>query len=464
VFLSVFAGGFSLEAVREVCRPAQWSGSDVLDGVESLLDKSLLERVERSPLGSRFQIIETIREYGLEQLQRTADAHLIRERHAGYYCRLAERMEPGLEGETARSALDTLEADHDNIRESIRWCTANGSLETLLRICNGTWRFWQMRGYLTEARQRLREALELADEAQLPLTARTHLGCCELAYYQSDYGEALAEGEKALSLFESMEDREGQVLALYRLGWTHYRMDNPARAKATFHAGREVATASDDKSLLAMIEMGLGSLDWRENKTDGAKRRFAGSLAVFEECGDLKHKAEALTNLGLIAKREDKYEEAIEHYRKAAAIKEEMGEVVGLRVSYNNLGSVFLITGDHDQAESYYLMLERLARMTDDQRYLGWAHAGLAQARLAAGDTARAEADVQSCIRTAERIGDTVEMGIGYRILGDILLARDKAQEACRYFEMSIPLLQKGEDTEELRKAREGEARARSAR
>ena len=148
----MFAGGATLDAIGKVVFDRGERG-DPLDAVASLVDKSLV-RQESEPDGEpRFRMLETIREYALEKLAERGEAEQLRERHAAWVVDLVEGNAPRVFGDEQRLILDRYEVEHDNIRAALAWASENRRTEMAFRILAATWRFWQMRGFLAEAKR-----------------------------------------------------------------------------------------------------------------------------------------------------------------------------------------------------------------------------------------------------------------------------------------------------------------------
>jgi predicted ATPase/class 3 adenylate cyclase len=163
--LSVFIGGFTLDAVEAVAEENPSPGL-VLDRLESLLDKSLLQEVEGTNSELRFMMLETLREFGSEQLEANGEQSTIRQRHANFFLSIAEQTKARLGSAGQVEWIDRMEQEHDNLRAALEWSkTADGAAETCLRLADALGLFWEVRGYYTEGRERL-AAILLTDPAQ----------------------------------------------------------------------------------------------------------------------------------------------------------------------------------------------------------------------------------------------------------------------------------------------------------
>ncbi|MDQ2716955.1 MAG: NB-ARC domain-containing protein, partial [Chloroflexota bacterium] len=170
--LSVFVGGFSLEAVQSVCQALGDGAYDWLDGITSLLDKSLLQQRELPGGEARLFYLETIREFGLECLVEAGEAAAAQQAHARYFCHLAETLEPTLFDAEQGKNFDLLEREHENMRATLRWLTEAGAREEALRLGVALARFWGVRGHVAEGQQWLQSALARSGQLLPPTRAR----------------------------------------------------------------------------------------------------------------------------------------------------------------------------------------------------------------------------------------------------------------------------------------------------
>jgi predicted ATPase/class 3 adenylate cyclase len=212
--LAVFAGGAALEAVESVTNPA--GELDVFGGLDRLVEHNLL-RSEAGPDDEpRFTMLETIREYGLERLERSGEAKATRRAHAEFFVALAEEAEPELTGPQQVAWMDRLEAEHDNLRAALGWALDTDA-QIALQLAGGLGWFWFLRGYLNEGSAWLDRTLVVRSEPG-PLHVRAYAAAGRLVRHLGDYRRAIALQETSLELARTFQDRRAEALALHELG------------------------------------------------------------------------------------------------------------------------------------------------------------------------------------------------------------------------------------------------------
>jgi non-specific serine/threonine protein kinase len=198
--LSVFAGGFTLEAVEAVCASEGIEEDEVLDLLSHLVDKSLVVVQERGG-EARYRLLETVRQYGHEKLLESEAAEAIRGRHANFFLTLAEEAEPKLKGAQSRLWLERLEIEFDNLRAALRWAADAGEVETLLRLAGALWWFWLRNGHLSEGRRWLEGALERVEaSARTAARAKVLWGAGFLAFSQVSHPAARSRLEESAGI------------------------------------------------------------------------------------------------------------------------------------------------------------------------------------------------------------------------------------------------------------------------
>jgi predicted ATPase/class 3 adenylate cyclase len=202
--LGVFVGGCRLETAEALCDPGGDGRIEILDLLESLVEKSLV-RQKADPDGEpRFWMLETIRDYAVERLAATAESALdeARRRHAEFYCSLAELVDVSSRTGDHAALLVRLDAESANLRAALEWARESDDGKLMLRLATALWGFWATRGYVAEGRLALEEALALSSERP----ARALLGLCMLRTLAGRADGLLAETQEALRACEELGD------------------------------------------------------------------------------------------------------------------------------------------------------------------------------------------------------------------------------------------------------------------
>ena len=271
--LSVFVGGCTLEAVEEIL------GGD-LDALGSLVDKNLV-RAD----GERFGMLETIHEYAGELLDSTPDADDIRRAHAAYFLRLIQAVMSGHAASDQAKWRATLDADHDNLRAALRFSLDSGDEATALELCASLWRFWFERGYLSEGRLWLEEALAGSAEAS-QARSRALSGNGVLAHYQGDYDRAEEVSRDALELSRSLDDARGVAEAYTGIALVLRTRGDYRAAEKLF---REALVAYEDLGDVGGVARALDRLAIClvvAGELDRARPLFERSLELSRQLGD----------------------------------------------------------------------------------------------------------------------------------------------------------------------------------
>jgi predicted ATPase/class 3 adenylate cyclase len=353
--LSVFAGGSDLAAVEGIVLP-DWpaeadSAPDALDVVSSLLDKSLLRQV--SPTDEpRFQMLESIRAYALERLDELEPAGQTRRRHADHYLGLAEAKSGQVFGADQRAALDTLEREHDNVRAAIAFAIADKDAGRAMRLLAATWRFWQMRGYLPEARDRAERILAMpGGPPEDRLKALDAAG--GIAYWQGDVPASRAWYQQEVTLATELGDEHGLAEAMYNESFT-YSLDS---AVADRELGRELAQGALDRFRSLGDRQGEGKALWgvvnsyvfAEDRGPAAAL-VEESIAIARELDDRFQLGWALFTRGLIAMQLADHDLARASYEEAIGIFRETDDLTGYVLVLDGFAALEWVTGDRDVA------------------------------------------------------------------------------------------------------------------
>jgi non-specific serine/threonine protein kinase len=346
-WLAVFAGGCTLEAAEYLAEAPGDPGAGARPlaslpflVVASLVDKSLLVRVEQAYGDSRLLMLETIREYGLERLVECAEAEAARAAHAAYFLALAEKAEPALIGPEQGAWLARVEAEHDNMRLALEWLRDRGEVEGYLRLGGALAGFWEIRGHLSEGQRWLAGALARRGEAPASVTAKALRGAGMIAREQGDYAAAAALGEEALVLFRELGDTLGVARTAHLLGDTASDVGDYARAAAMLEEGLALFEALGDASSMANMLNDLGVVERRRRELDLAASLFEASLAKARGSGNELGIARTLSNLGHVAADQQDHPRAVALYRESLALQAEVGDPRGITWSLERLAAI----------------------------------------------------------------------------------------------------------------------------
>ena len=368
--LSVFTGGWTLEAAEEV-----WSvpgegyqpQADILDGLESLIDKSLVRRREGDAGESRFGMLETIAEYGMEQVEASGEAAKVRGTHAAYYAWLAEEAGRRLTGHEQRIWLERLEREHDNVRAALAWARDSGENAMGLRLAAALWRFWYTHGYLTEGRHWLSFWLERSASAQQTgdgtARAKALLGAATLASIQDDQRTALALAEESLALSRKLGDGNGVAGALNALGLMALQRGDVERAAALFEEGLEVSRATQDPWAIARALNSLGQSAYVQASYERAALLFEEALALMRSVGSTSHIAITLLLLGHVRREQSAFDQATALYREALMLSLELADKLRVARGLEAMATVLWVEGQPERATR---LLGAAARLRDE--------------------------------------------------------------------------------------------------
>jgi non-specific serine/threonine protein kinase len=327
--LAQFVGGAAFEAIEAVCAADGDLGLDLEDGLLSLLEKSMVWTEQAADGEPRFRMLESLREYGLEQLAASGEAEVISERHAAVYVELAEQAEIGLLGSEQAAWLKRLDVELGNLRAALNWATERGETDLGLRLAGAIWRFWAMHGYLREARRWLEGLLSCPpNDGIVRIRALNTAGY--LALLQGDYEVAQTRHDEALNLARLAEYEPGVLTSLSGLALLARVRRDYARASAL---SREVlASRSADKRnpWLTLAVNTLGRMAFYEGRIAEARERHEDALARYRQMGDCWEIAHSLANLADVAQVEGRHADARAQLEEAVALYRDLGDRQGV--------------------------------------------------------------------------------------------------------------------------------------
>lgn len=318
--LAIFAGGCTLEAVETVCVAGEVDQDDAIDILTSLVEKNLLHAQEGPAGETRFTMLHVVREYAQERLRKQGEAGVVGERHARYFLGLAEEAATEVPGPKAPEWFDRLETEHDNVRIALRWALDHRRTEIALRGLPVLSVFWQFRGYAGEGRDWLEKVLAVSDKAPARLRAVVLEALAPLCFHRDDEHKALQYGERALTLYREIEDREGIARNLIGLGAFHRFLKQRDKAWVRLEEALRIGRELDDKNVIsnALLELGAIALFRRDYERAQSLLQEALSLARALEAPTLI--AFPLSLLGVIETEQGDHEHALGRLERALEI------------------------------------------------------------------------------------------------------------------------------------------------
>jgi predicted ATPase/transcriptional regulator with XRE-family HTH domain len=335
--LAVFTGGFTLEAAEAICRTDDAPGEMVFDAVVELVEASLLQPGERAEHDGRFIMLETIREFALEQLLRRQDEEAsTRQAHAAFFAHVALDARAGLAAGVP-ATVRRLRADEDNLRAMLAYLLDHGDIETVLRIAGGSLsEYWALGTgvRMAEGRGWLDRAMQHAGTASAEARAWGLFGAAMLANNQGDLAEARRAGREGLDL--ALKSGDPLLIAKCQ-GLLSFLAQMDGQLEEAHALGSEalrLARAIPDLNEIGWSLVSLGSAWLRRSDVGSAKTALDEALQVFRALGGAWGEAEVLTLLGEVARSEGAYDQALHHHAESLRLRRDSGET---GVAHNDL-------------------------------------------------------------------------------------------------------------------------------
>lgn len=347
--LSVFVGGFCLEAAEAICAGGEVETSEIFELLARLVSKSLVVADTANSRG-RYRLLETIRAYGTDRLDEASEAAGLREAHAGFYLVLAEQAEPELTGPDQERWLERLQGERENLRLALEWSLAHGQAEWALRLAGALVLFWRMRCYFGEGRELLDAVLSASDRAAPDLRAKALWGAGFLAQMTGDSDAAVPALEQSLQGFRELGDLGGSARALLILGNCQQSRGEPS-ALSLLEESAVLARETGDSWCLGHA-LGVAGFEYAGARGDlpAARPLFEECLVVAREAQDKQGRRFGLIGLGSVAVDQGDYRRAESLLEEALTVTRELGEDYSKAEALQHLGALALGRGDYGRA------------------------------------------------------------------------------------------------------------------
>jgi predicted ATPase/DNA-binding SARP family transcriptional activator len=371
--LSVFAGGCSVEAAEQVCSIAEEEPElPILDGLTALMDKSLLRQYDTAG-GSRFWMLESIKEHSRIQLEHSLESQTVSQRHACYFLEMAEETESLLHGPDQVAWLDRWEIEYNNLQDALSWFLSSGEFQNAFRLALALEWFWYRYGYFSDGRKWLEEILDRADGDRFPhLRARAYNALGWIVFLQGNWLYAKNCYSKCLELSRQRNDKKNEVTAVSRLGvverWLGELEEGTIHGEEAIRIGREI----DDPLQIAY------SLICAYATTGGVfpdrpppRAELEEALSITQQTGDLWSIAHILNGLGDLFRELGDYCEARIRYEESLRIFRELKDRWMIAWTLEGLGRTCYLDDDYSNAEKNLREGVKLFSTLGDKRNAG---------------------------------------------------------------------------------------------
>ncbi len=344
--LAVFVDGWTLEAAGAVAGIPDDLKIDTLDGMASLVDDNLVNRLHGADAEPRYSMLETIREYGLEQLAISRDQEASERRHSSYFLEMGTQARENIDGPEQATWLRRLAVEHGNTRAVIERSIASGDSETALKLGVFLWKFWAHRGYLTEGRRALKRSLEIGGVIDPTVRVRAIYCLGILALDLSDLSEARDYFTKAMAIWRELGSQDGVAAALNGLGLAAMYLGEYSRADELFTEALTIWTTLHDDSGIALAQHNLGRVATAEGRYERALALHEVALAAHRRVGNADGVAYLLWGLANIARLQGDVARAGRQYDESLEVFRELGDRQGEVFVLHGLACLAHMTGD----------------------------------------------------------------------------------------------------------------------
>jgi non-specific serine/threonine protein kinase len=390
--LSVFAGGWTLEAAEAVGAGEDVQEEDILDLLSGLVEKSLAVAKGFDEGRVRYRLLEPVRQYALEKLEEVGEVEEVRRRHAGFFVALAENAEPRLRGPEDMQWLERLEAEHDNLGAALSWALERREPQLGLRLAGALWMFWHAHGHYGEGRKWLEDALAKDDWGSVAARLKALEGVFWLTYDQQDLERAEAAAQEGLRL-SAESGIEDSIAASFRtmLAYGARLRGDYGRAKELLEESLALSREADDKVQIAEALLELAGVSFYLEDPEGANKLYEEGITMCREIGYMYRLADFLYSQGYTVLVQGDHERGAALNEEAAALCRERGyKSFALVGAVDNLGWAALLQDDHERARTSYEESLTLCKELGDKWIASESLGGLACVAGARGEAERA--------------------------------------------------------------------------
>ncbi|MEI6043011.1 MAG: tetratricopeptide repeat protein [Chloroflexota bacterium] len=478
---SVFAGGWKLDAFEQICNSGRIAKDEILDLLTNLVNKSLVITKEAGE-EKRYNLLETLREYGKIKLPELDHPSEVQTRHLSYYLHLAESLESKFMGTEQGEALAILKNELDNFRVGLEWAIQQEEAELALRLATALHQLWALHGHFREGYFYLKRALSLSKAVEPRVRAKALLQLGRLAYRQGDYAEAWQQSHESVTILRNLDDKQGIHWPLFTMGVSATMQGNYLEGCQYLEESLVLSRAANDKLAIATclcmrgitaalmgqftelpiyiqesqdltVEFGnkwstlmalslFGNVAMVQSNYTEVERSRQESLSRSHQTWVKWLYAYWLGLAGWLASHQGHFLEARAICQESLALRQEIEDKWGIAYTLNILGDMALIQGDYATAQNYGEKSLVVCQEIKAKWQMSWALNILGECAFAQEKYPEAWGYTQEGRALRQETGDIVGTALHLHSLGKIATAQQRYSEAQHYYEESLTLKQ----------------------
>jgi predicted ATPase/Tfp pilus assembly protein PilF len=432
--LSVFSGGWTLEAAEEVCEDEVTGKNKIVDLLSQLTEKSIVIYDESK---ERYKMLESMKQYGIEKL---SDKNGMFLRHLNYYLELSENAEPELNGNDPKLWLDILEADHSNFISAIDWSTNNENTEKGALVAAALGGFWSTKGHYSTGIRLNENIIQSPGAIDKSVKGKLLSSIGVFKFSQGDYEQAKKYSKESLAIRREIGDNSGIAVSIENLGKATALQGDSGQGRKYFEESLAIRKEIGDNNGIADSLHSLGTLSANQGDYEQAKKYYEESLIIKQEIGDKNGIAGTLNNLGSLSSYQGEYEQAMKYFEKSLAIRKEIGDKNGIADTMFNLGTIAIHQGDYEQAKKYLEENVIIKIEINDKHGIAATMNHLGVASFNQGDFEQAKKYHEESLAIRKEIGYKSGIADSMINLGILLTSQGDHEKAVKYYEESLAI------------------------
>lgn len=435
--LSVFTGGWTLEAAEEVCSDEKIDKAEILEFLNQLTEKSIIIYNEEK---ERFVMLETIRQYGKDKIREANEYEKISDKHLRFYLELAETRSRKLRGSETESMLKVLDIEIGNLETGLKRSIEGNHNEEGLRFAAAMGMYWQIRGYISDGIHWLESILLKNPETNNSIYCKVICQMGNFARLKGDVDKARKLLDDSLQIRRKLGDKVGINDSLIRLGILEYDQGRYEQANELYEEGLGIYRELGNKFGIAVILNNLGNVYSNQGEYSKASALYEESLATRRETGDKIGIAICLNNLGIIAYEQGEYKKSTDLLQESLQLRHQIGNKEGIAITLMNLGNVAYYQGEYASASEFYNESLNISREIGDKSCIVDSLYDLGKVSLEQEDLEQASKLFMESLAISREIKAQSQIAVSLYGLGRIAFTQKEYEHAKKYYHESVAI------------------------